>query len=205
MNYIDYIKEEFWDIYVKERDNLADRLIEAKYNLQFLKMVHERSELYRQSHEVTDNYEIRVILRRIHITVAWELALQIKAFTDDNTPDTLTISKLKNKMFTYLKDAKKQEFYDNIGTIVKSEKWNDSNKIVNGISEYRNKIVGHNIFNPPELYFSIEEAEQVIMVYESLFKVVAFNDALYIERVKDIDEEMKSFIKVYLDAVLPLA
>ena len=205
MNYKDYIKEEFCDIYVQERDNLANRLIEAKYNLQFLKMTYERDELYRQSHESTDNFEIRVILRRIYITVAWELALQIKAFTGDTAADTLTISKLQNKMFAYIKDDKKQELYDNIGTVVKSEKWSDCKKIVNGISDYRNKIVGHNIFNPPELYFSIAEAEQVIMVYESLFKVLAFNDASYIERANDIDGEMKNFIKAYLDAVLPLA
>lgn len=205
MNYKDYIKEEFCDIYVQERDNLTNRLIEAKYNLQFLKMTYERGELYCQSHESTDNFEIRVILRRIYVTVAWELALQIKAFTDDTAADTLTISKLQNKMFTYLKDDKKQELYDNIGTVVKSEKWNDCKKIVNGISDYRNKIVGHNIFNPPELYFSIVEAEQVIMVYESLFKVLVFNDASYIKRANDIDGETKNFIKAYLDAVLPLA
>ena len=122
MNYKDYIKEEFYDIYVQERNNLADRLIEAKYNLQFLKMVYERSELYRQNHDSTDNFEIRVILRRLHVTVAWELALQIKAFTDDTAAETLTISKLQNKMFVYIKDDKKQELYDNIGTVVKSAK-----------------------------------------------------------------------------------
>lgn len=44
MDYKDYIREEYCDVYVQERDNLEDRLIEAKYNLLFLKMVHERSE-----------------------------------------------------------------------------------------------------------------------------------------------------------------
>ena len=204
MNYIDYIKEEFLDIYVQERDNLADRLIEAKYNLQFLKMVHERNELYRQNHDSTENFEIRVIIRRIHVTVAWELALQIKAFTDDTAPDTLTISKLQNKMFTYVKDDKKQEVYDNIGAVVKSTQWNECKKIVNGISDYRNKIVGHNIFKPPKLYFDINEAEQVISVYEALFKELSFHDALYIERANHIDGETKNFIKNYLDALLPL-
>lgn len=204
MNYKDYIKDEYCDIYVQERDNLADRLIEAKYNLQFLKMVHERSELFCQNHDVTECFEIRVVLRRIHITVAWELVLQIKAFADDNTPDTLTISKLQNKMFGYLKDDKRQEIYDNIGTVVKSTKWNECKKIVNGISDYRNKVVGHNIFNPPELYFDINEAEQVISVYESLFMELSFDDASYVERANDIDGEMKNFIKAYLDALLPL-
>ena len=71
MDYKDYIKEECHDIYLKERDNLADRLIEAKYNLQFLKMVHERSELYSHKHDATECFQIRVIMRRIHVTVAW--------------------------------------------------------------------------------------------------------------------------------------
>mgnify|MGYP000062267584 FL=1 len=204
MDYKDYIKEECHDIYLKERDNLADRLIEAKYNLQFLKMVHERSELYSHKHDVTECFEIRVIMRRIHVTVAWELALQIKAFTDDTAPDTLTVSKLQNKMFAYIKENKKQEIYDNIGTVVKSTEWSDCKKIVNDISDYRNQIVGHNIFNPPELYFDINEAERVISVYESLFKELAFNDVSYIERANDIEGEMKNFIKAYLDALLPL-
>ncbi len=82
-------------------------------------MVHELSELYSQKHDVTECFEIRVIMRRIHITVAWELALQIKAFADDTAPDTLTVSKLQNKMFAYIKENKKQEIYDNIGTVVK--------------------------------------------------------------------------------------
>ena len=42
MDYKDYIKAEYCDAYVQERDNLADRLIEAKYNLLFLNMVYER-------------------------------------------------------------------------------------------------------------------------------------------------------------------
>lgn len=176
---------------------MADRLIEAKYNLQFLKMVHERSEIYRQKHDVTESFEIRVILWRIHVTVVWELALQIKAFTDDTTSDTLTVSKLQNKMFAYLMEDKKQEIYDNIGTVVKSIEWNDCKKIVDDISDYRNLIVGHNIFNPPELYFNINEAERVILVYESLFKELAFNDASYIERSNNIEDEMQSFINIY--------
>lgn len=204
MDYKDFIKEECQDIYLKQRDNLADRIIEAKYNLQFLKMVHERNKLYHQNHDVTERFEIGVILRRIYVTVAWELALQIKAFTDDTASDTLTVSKLQKKMFTYLKENKKQTVYDKIGTVVKSAEWNDCKKIVNVISDYRNQIVGHNIFNPQELYFNINEAERVILVYESLFKELAFNDTSYIERANDIEDEMKNFIKIYLDALLPL-
>lgn len=78
MNYKDYIKDEYCDIYVRERDNLADRIIEAKYNLLFLTMAHKRSEIFNSTHYVTERFEIGVILRRIYITVAWELALQIK-------------------------------------------------------------------------------------------------------------------------------
>ena len=204
MDYKEFIKEECQDIYIKQRDNLADRIIEAKYNLQFLKMGYERNELYHQNHDVTERFEIGVILRRIYVTVAWELALQIKAFTDDTASDTLTVSKLQKIMFTYLKEDKRQTVYDSIGTVVKSPEWNDCKKIVNVISDYRNQIVGHNIFNPPELYFNINDAERVILVYESLFKELAFNDASYIERANDIEDEMQSFIKIYLDALLPL-
>lgn len=45
-------------------------------------MVYERYS-YRNSNDSTERFEIRIILRRIYITVAWELVLQIKAFTDD--------------------------------------------------------------------------------------------------------------------------
>ena len=37
MDYKDYIKAEYCDAYVQERDNLADRLIEAKYKFAVLK------------------------------------------------------------------------------------------------------------------------------------------------------------------------
>lgn len=110
MNYKDYIKDEYCDIYVRERDNLADRIIEAKYNLSFLTMAHKRSEIFNSTHYVTERFEIGVILRRIYITVAWELALQIKAFTEDNDKDTLTVNKLKNHIFKYLKDEKNKKY-----------------------------------------------------------------------------------------------
>lgn len=35
MNFKDYIKQEYYDEYINERENLEDRLIEAKYNLLF--------------------------------------------------------------------------------------------------------------------------------------------------------------------------
>ena len=69
MDYKDYIKAEYCDAYVQERDNLADRLIEAKYNLLFLNMVYERDVAYRNSNDSTERFEIRIILRRIYITV----------------------------------------------------------------------------------------------------------------------------------------
>lgn len=49
MNFKDYIKQEYYDEYINERENLEDRLIEAKYNLLFLRMMYERSEVYRKS------------------------------------------------------------------------------------------------------------------------------------------------------------
>ncbi len=205
MNYKDYIKDEYCDIYVRERDNLADRIIEAKYNLLFLTMAHKRSEIFNSTHYANERFEIGVILRRIYITVAWELALQIKAFTEDNDKDTLTVNKLKNHIFKYLKDEKKQEVFDEIGSITKTDDWNTASEMVSRISDYRNQIVGHNIFNSPKLTFDIEEAQFVILQYEKLFKVLSFHDSAYIKRVKNTDDEMTDYIKIFLDALLPLA
>ena len=147
MDYKDYIKEEYCDAYVQKRDNLADRLIEAKYNLLFLNMVYERDVAYRNSNDSTERFEIRIILRRIYITVAWELVLQIKAFTDDNDKDCLTVNKFKNNVFKFIKDEKKQEYYDSLGAIRNEADRNTCNKLVACISEYRNKIVGHNMID----------------------------------------------------------
>ncbi len=41
MDFKDYIKEKYYDAYVQEKENLADRIIEAKYNLLFLKMMYD--------------------------------------------------------------------------------------------------------------------------------------------------------------------
>lgn len=204
MDYRDYIKEEYCDTYIKERDNLADRLIEAKYNLLFLKMVYERNELYRNNHGIAERFEIRVIIRRIYITVAWELALQIKAFTDDNNRDCLTVTKLKNSIFRYIKSEKKQEYYNLIGAVTQTSDWNNCSKLVSHISDYRNKVVGHNILNAPELTFDINDADFVISQYEKVFNVLSFQNETFKKRVADLDDEKVTFITAYLDAVLPL-
>lgn len=68
------------------------------------------TEIFNSTHYVTERFEIGVILRRIYITVARELALQIKAFTEDNEKDTLTVNKLKNHIFKYLKDEKNKKY-----------------------------------------------------------------------------------------------
>ena len=203
MNFKDYIKQEYYDEYINERENLEDRLIEAKYNLLFLRMMHERSEVYRKSN-ATSREEIRIVLRRIYITVAWELALQIKAFTDDNDKDCITINKFKNNIFKYIKDEKKQEYYRALGEITKTLEWNECRKIVSSISDYRNKVVGHNIANAPKLTFDINEADFVVSQYERLFNILIFQNEKYAERVADLNDEKANFITAYLDAVLPL-
>lgn len=203
MDYRDYIKENYRDAYVQERDNLADRLIEAKYNLLFLRMVHERSEAYRNN-DITERFGIMFIIRRIYITVAWELALQIKAFTDDNDRDCLTVNKFKNNIFRYIRDEKRHEYYDSLGVITKTLDWKDCNKLVSNISDYRNKVVGHNIVNAPKLTFDINDADFVISQYEKIFNVLSFQNEIYAKRVADLDDEKASFITAYLDAVLPL-
>ena len=76
--------------------------------------------------------------------------------------------------------------------------------IVCGEAIYRNKIVGHNIINTPELTFDINEADFVISQYEKIFKVLNFQNESYVKRVADLDDEMASFITAYLDVVLPL-
>lgn len=203
MNFKDYIKQEYYDEYINERENLEDRLIEAKYNLLFLRMMHERSEVYRKSN-ATSREEIRIVLRRIYITVAWELALQIKAFTDDNDKDCITINKFKNNIFKYIKDEKKQEYYRSLGEITKTLEWNECRKIVSSISDYRNKVVGHNIANAPKLTFDINEADFVVSQYERLFNILIFQNEKYAERVADLNDEKANFVTAYLDAVLPL-
>ena len=203
MNFKDYIKQEYYDEYINERENLEDRLIEAKYNLLFLRMMYERSEVYRKSN-ATSREEIRIVLRRIYITVAWELALQIKAFTDDNDKDCITINKFKNNIFKYIKDEKKQEYYRSLGEITKTLEWNECRKIVSSISDYRNKVVGHNIANAPKLTFDINEADFVVSQYERLFNILIFQNEKYAERVADLNDEKVNFITAYLDAVLPL-
>lgn len=203
MNFKDYIKQEYYDEYINERENLEDRLIEAKYNLLFLRMMYERSEVYRKSN-ATSREEIRIVLRRIYITVAWELALQIKAFTDDNYKDCITINKFKNNIFKYIKDEKKQEYYRSLGEITKTLEWNECRKIVSSISDYRNKVVGHNIANAPKLTFDINEADFVVSQYERLFNILIFQNEKYAERVADLNDEKANFITAYLDAVLPL-
>ena len=203
MNFKDYIKQEYYDEYINERENLEDRLIEAKYNLLFLRMMYERSEVYRKSN-ATSREEIRIVLRRIYITVAWELALQIKAFTDDNDKDCITINKFKNNIFKYIKDEKKQEYYRSLGEITMTLEWNECRKIVSSISDYRNKVVGHNIANAPKLTFDINEADFVVSQYERLFNILIFQNEKYAERVADLNDEKANFITAYLDAVLPL-
>lgn len=204
MDYKDYIKEEYCDAYVQKRDKLADRLIEAKYNLLFLNMVYERDVAYRNSNDSTERFEIRIILRRIYITVAWELVLQIKAFTDDNDKDCLTVNKFKNNVFKFIKDEKKQEYYDSLGAIRNEADRNTCNKLVACISEYRNKIVGHNMIDSPKLTFDIRDADFVISQYEKVFNVLNFQNERYAERVADLADEKARFIEKYLDAVLPL-
>ena len=200
MDYKDYIKEEYCDAYVQKRDNLADRLIEAKYNLLFLNMVYERDVAYRNSNDSTERFEIRIILRRIYITVAWELVLQIKAFTDDNDKDCLTVNKFKNNVFKFIKDEKKQEYYDSLGAIRNEADRNTCNKLVACISEYRNKIVGHNMIDSPKLTFDIRDADFVISQYEKVFNVLNFQNERYAERVADLADEKARFIEKYLDA-----
>ena len=136
--------------------------------------------------------------------MVWELVLQIKAFTDDKEKDCLTVDKFKNNIFRYIKDEKKQEYYDSLGAIKKEIDRSACDKLVARISEYRNKIIGHNMLDSPKLTFDIHDADFVISQYEKIFKVLNFQNESYVKRVADLDDEMASFITAYLDVVLPL-
>lgn len=74
--------------------------------------------------------------------------------------------------------------------------------IVCGEAIYRNKIVGHNIINTPELTFDINEADFVISQYEDLFKVLSFQNK-DMQEVTDLNNEKANFITIFLDALLP--
>lgn len=204
MEYRDYIEEKYCDDYVKERDYLADRLIEAEYNLMFLKMAADRSKSYCNKYGARERIEIRIILRRIYVTVFWELALQIKAFTDDNDKDCLTVNKFKNNIFRYIKVEKKEEYYSMLGTITQTSDWNKCKKLVESVSDYRNKIIAHNIVNEPKLTLDIKDADFIISQYGKIFNVLNFQDEKYAERVADLYDETANSITTYLDAVLPL-
>lgn len=206
MDYRDYIKQEHCGTYVQERENLADRLIEAKYNLLFLKMAHQRDVAYRnRNNYARERFEIRFILKRIYTTIAWELSVQIKAFIDDDGKECLTINKFKNNIYNYyLKIEKRQEYCALLKTINEELKKNACNEIVKAVSNYRNKIVAHNVLNSPDLTFNISDADTVISQYEKMFSILSFQNETYMKRVSDLYDEKREFIVAYLDAVLPL-
>ena len=112
--------------------------------------------------------------------------------------------KFKNNIFKFIKDKKKQEYYNSLGAIRNEADRNTCNKLVAHISEYRNKIVGHNMLDSPKLTFDIRDADFVISQYEKVFNVLSFQNERYAERVADLADEKARFIEKYLDAVLPL-
>ena len=116
----------------------------------------------------------------------------------------MTVNKFKNNVFKFIKDEKKQEYYDSLGAIRNEADRNTCNKLVACISEYRNKIVGHNMIDSHKLTFDIRDADFVISQYEKVFNVLNFQNERYAERVADLADEKARFIEKYLDAVLPL-
>lgn len=200
----EYIKIECLDQYEKEKNNLADILIGSKYNLKFLQMALQQSDLYAQNHKLTERIEIRSILKRIYITFAGTLILQIKQFADDNQLDTMTISKFQNNIFKYIKEEKKQEYYDQVGLITKTEEWKKCKSIVSKFSIFRNEVLGHNLIDIPNITIDINELTLVVSEYDKLFRVLSFQDADYLERSEDIDNCTADFMKIFFDELLPL-
>ncbi len=200
----EYIKYEFLVQYEKEMKNLADILIGAQYNLKFLQLAFQQSELYAQNHKLDERFEIRTILRRIHITVAGMLIMQIKQFADDNQHDTVTISKFQNNIFKYIKEEKKQEYFEQVGLITKTEKWKNCKSIVSKFSLFRNEVLAHNLMDVPYIEIDINEAALVVSEYDKLFRVLSFQDSDYLERSNDINNCTADFMKIFFDELLPL-
>ena len=200
----EYIKAECLENYEKEKNNLANILIGAQYNLKFLQLAIQQSELYSQNHDVCERLEMRSILKRIHITVANTLILQIKQFADDNKPDTMTISKFKNNIFGYIKEEKKQELYEQVGLIIKTVEWKNCQGVISKLSVFRNEILAHNLMDYPYMEVDINEVSLVVSEYDKLFRILSFQDSEYLERSEDIDKCTTDFMKIFFDTLLPL-
>lgn len=194
----DYIKSDYENEYLLERENLSDRIIEAQYNMLFLEAVCNKRDNYKEE-DLTNKFEILIVLKRIYISVVWELVMQIKAYIDDNDKDTLTIEKFKNKVISsYIIEEKKEEVLEGLAKL----KWKSNKQqrqiYIEAISEYRNKIVCHNFKHSPALSMDIRWMRIVIDDSIELLEYLNFGDVEFQERLKDLQDEKKAFIDLFL-------
>lgn len=61
----DYIKSDYENEYLLERENLSDRIIEAQYNMLFLEAVCNKRDNYKEE-DLTNKFEILIVLKRIY-------------------------------------------------------------------------------------------------------------------------------------------
>lgn len=201
MNYTDYIKKEHEEEYLKERDNLIDRILEAKYNMMFCETAVEKCEAFKKE-DKTDGVGVLVIARRIYITVAWELVMQIKAYVDDNEKDVLTIEKFKNNVIKrYLQNEKRTEVIEKLSKLQWKTNKKQRDEYIKSVSDYRNKIVCHNFKESPELSMNIEWLGSIIDESIELMEYLCFGDKVFRDGLENMKCEMKEFLDLYFNRI----
>lgn len=203
MNCKEYIKENYEEQYIKERDYIADRLIEAKFDFLFLKKANEMCKNKMVEDLSDEEIGIRFTLRQIYVSLMWQLAIQIKALTDDTGEDVLDLEEFKNNVVRlYVRDEK----VDEVQSSLRQLGWKVNRALlerkIKSVSDYRNKIVGHNFLNMPELTFSLADIEYIIENASELLQYLYFGESTLVERQKDLETEKIEFIENFLNRLL---
>ena len=194
----EYIKTEHIEDYLKQRENLEDRVIEAQYNRIFLDKILEKNKPpFKQD---VQSFGIHYVLRRIYITIVWELVMQIYAITEDVDSDILTINQFKNRIISeYIREEKKGEFINGLNLLKRNAINSDYYK---RIREYRNKIICHNFLEPPKLNMNVEWIRDVMNESIEKLEYLSLNDGNFKVRCVDLENEKKEFIDAFLDKLL---
>lgn len=204
MSYQDYIKSDCQEKFKEERENISDRFLEAMYNKWFLKRAVYYQERYPFDIDNLDpaDFGVRVIYKRIYITVFWELITQMKAMIEDDGGDVITVKRFKNLNFTlYLKDEKKNE----IQTKLQATRWETDKNFMKRqlklINDYRNQIICHNFRSAPDLKMNLLDLEKVLEIVEEVLKIFYFDENTLMDRLNEIDGEMIPYIDVFNERI----
>lgn len=201
MNCAEYIKKEFIEEYLLERENITDRILEAEYNMIFSETAVSKCEPYIKQNK-HDESGVLFVMRRTYISIVWELILQIKAYVDDNDKDVLTIDKFKNNiMKKYLVDEKREEVENGLARL----RWKTDKKqrmeYMKTISKYRNEIVAHNFKESPEMSMDIRWLRLIIDESIELLEYLYFGDNDFQRRLADVHNEKREFIENFLNRI----